>query len=347
MSPGSRGDDVAAARVVDLLGQRLDRVEAGDEHRQPGEHDERRRPRPGAAEGQPGDHPEQPEARDARARPAEQALHAAGRAPGTGRPAAIGRGSTDAAAGAPGRAVAAARRRCAGPAWWRRSGAGRRGATVAPPPRGRCDRAGPGRRPRARSRGRSAPGRGQTTRAARARARRRARPVPTPMRAEPVGDAQADEHHPEHGRHPGPQLQPAGHERRAGGERDERGAGQRTGADPGRRGPLDAVVGELTGDGTGDGADEHQEPESPDRRRAERRGAIHRREQHVSHLGPLERERPAEAARPEADGDHERRQDAEPRRAVLQQVVGLGGGEGGVTDDAREHHDHDHARRCR
>ena len=35
--PGIERRGVAAARVVDLLGQRLDRVEAGDEHRQAGE----------------------------------------------------------------------------------------------------------------------------------------------------------------------------------------------------------------------------------------------------------------------------------------------------------------------
>ena len=55
MAPASSGERVAAARVVDLLGQRLDGVEPGDEQRQAGEHDQRRGARPDAAEREPGD----------------------------------------------------------------------------------------------------------------------------------------------------------------------------------------------------------------------------------------------------------------------------------------------------
>ena len=72
--------------------------------------------------------------------------------------------------------------------------------------------------------------------------------------------------------------------------------------------------------------DEGEEPELPDGRGPQRGGAVDRGEQHVAHLGPLEGERAAAAARAQAEGEREggqrRRSSPGRRRSTLRQLGG-------------------------
>ena len=65
-----------------------------------------------------------------------------------------------------------------------------------------------------------------------------------------------------------------------------------------------------------DGRDEHEEPELAQRGAQQGPPPVDRREQHVAHLGLLEDQRAAPAARPQRDGDDRRGREPEPGRTV-------------------------------
>jgi hypothetical protein len=85
------------------------------------------------------------------------------------------------------------------------------------------------------------------------------------------------------------------------------------------------VRGEHATDGANDRSDEQQEPELPDGRSAHGGGAVHRSEQHMSDLGPFERERSTATTRPQADGDDDCNHDGEPIGAIRSDVCDLRG----------------------
>ena len=90
-------------------------------------------------------------------------------------------------------------------------------------------------------------------------------------------------------------------------------------------------------------ADEGEEPQLPERRRPQRGGPVDRRQQDVAHLGPLERQRPAAAARPQPEGDGEGGDHPDPARPVAQHVSTWAAVSTSSPTMLDEHDDHDQA----
>ena len=139
-------------RVVDLLRERLDRVERGDEQRDAGHDDERRRAAPGAVRAEPGDRAERGDATDPGDRPPQDALPVPAPARVAERLPRRAAGTTASAGTAPARAGGAGRSRCGDPGASPRTAARRRAPTGAPRPRSTCRRCRAARRPGRRAR---------------------------------------------------------------------------------------------------------------------------------------------------------------------------------------------------
>ena len=152
--------------------------------------------------------------------------------------------------------------------------------------------------------------------------------------------AQRQEERRDHGGHPSGQPQPAGQVAGADVEQPDERAGQRAAGRPRHQRARQPASRQLAGDGTDHGAGEGGEADLLQRGRQERPPAVDRGEEDVAHLGLLERQRPAPAARPQPDGDGQRGGDADGGRGQAAHVGQRGPGDLVVADRAgQEQHD--------
>ena len=126
-------------------------------------------------------------------------------------------------------------------------------------------------------------------------------------RCERAEDRGSDQDHGQQRAQPGPELDARRDERGAVAEGDRRHAEQRAAGRPLGQRSREPVRGEHAADGADDRADEQQEPELADGRTAHGRRAVDRCEQHMTHVGSFERERPASTARSQTDARRRRR----------------------------------------
>ena len=114
----------------------------------------------------------------------------------------------------------------------------------------------------------------------------------------------------------------------------------RAGQDPLEPVLGEAPTGELPGRGTGAGGREDGEAQLAQRGPAQGGSPVDRGHEHVAHVGGLDRQRPAAAARAQPDEEGEGRRDTQPRGSVRAHPLDPGGRQSLVADDGGQHGHH-------
>ena len=131
-------------------------------------------------------------------------------------------------------------------------------------------------------------------------------------------------------------------EEQSGAAGPERGAGD----DPPSGRTAQAAAGELPGRGAGDGAGEGEAAQALAGGAQQGAAAVDRGEQHVAHVGLLDRQRSAAAARAQAGGHGEHGGEAQPAGTVAVDVGRGRGADRGVLDEAGDEEEGAAAEEC-